>query len=331
MLACEYPAPPPPSPPRRFVQTGHGAAQDKPAGVVALTCFDLRRQGLVGRMVLCDRSGSRMPAVRENLQRKVGGRTAPRHAAHACQPCGRLPHRARLSSHMSACQVKGVHPPARQGGVRSRCWQCSQPHPTTGLRSPERATDRAPARCLSGVADWGRLRRPGPEHRLLPRGRRGRRSRGLSEGVWGGAAPGSCRAACCMGGGRPPRPGRAPGVQPPPPPPPRCAHPPCPPARPPAALPARRPLPAWPRATWPSSSRQMTHTSPSPQPASGWVPGWLWVPGGGAGLPAQAQRRSSGCSQPAGPATTPCIGEGRVQAFCCRPVVDGCQRLAARQ
>jgi hypothetical protein len=32
---------------RRFVQTSFGAAADKPAGVVALTCFDLRRFGKV--------------------------------------------------------------------------------------------------------------------------------------------------------------------------------------------------------------------------------------------------------------------------------------------
>jgi hypothetical protein len=30
------------------VQTSYGAAADKPAGVVALTCFDLRRFGKVG-------------------------------------------------------------------------------------------------------------------------------------------------------------------------------------------------------------------------------------------------------------------------------------------
>eukprot|EP00879_Flechtneria_rotunda_P032041 GHRR01035190.1.p1 GENE.GHRR01035190.1~~GHRR01035190.1.p1 ORF type:complete len:274 (+),score=103.00 GHRR01035190.1:243-1064(+) len=55
-----------------FVQTQHGAAADKPAGVVALTCFDLRRQGKVKRLVLCDRCGTRMPAVRENIHNKIG-------------------------------------------------------------------------------------------------------------------------------------------------------------------------------------------------------------------------------------------------------------------
>ncbi|KAG2442217.1 hypothetical protein HYH02_009701 [Chlamydomonas schloesseri] len=55
-----------------FVPTAHGAASDKPAGVVALTCFELRRQGLVGRIALCDMYGSRMPAVRATVAAKIG-------------------------------------------------------------------------------------------------------------------------------------------------------------------------------------------------------------------------------------------------------------------
>lgn len=55
-----------------FVQTAYGAAADKPAGVVALTCFDLRRFGKVRRMVLCDRCGTRMPAVRATMEAKIG-------------------------------------------------------------------------------------------------------------------------------------------------------------------------------------------------------------------------------------------------------------------
>lgn len=55
-----------------FVQTSFGAAADKPAGVVALTCFDLRRLGKVRRMVLCDRCGTRMPAVRATMEAKIG-------------------------------------------------------------------------------------------------------------------------------------------------------------------------------------------------------------------------------------------------------------------
>eukprot|EP00775_Hariotina_reticulata_P013222 gene13222-13353_t len=56
----------------RFVQTSFGAAADKPAGVVALTCFDLRRLGKVKRLVLCDRCGTRMPAVRATMEAKIG-------------------------------------------------------------------------------------------------------------------------------------------------------------------------------------------------------------------------------------------------------------------
>ncbi|KAF8062958.1 ydgJ [Scenedesmus sp. PABB004] len=55
-----------------FVQTSFGAAADKPAGVVALTCFDLRRLGKVRRLVLCDRCGTRMPAVRATMEAKIG-------------------------------------------------------------------------------------------------------------------------------------------------------------------------------------------------------------------------------------------------------------------
>eukprot|EP00878_Enallax_costatus_P003292 GHUV01003495.1.p1 GENE.GHUV01003495.1~~GHUV01003495.1.p1 ORF type:complete len:426 (+),score=94.81 GHUV01003495.1:198-1475(+) len=55
-----------------YVQTGVGAASDKPAGVVALTCFDLRRLGKVKRLVLCDRCGTRMPSVRATMDQKIG-------------------------------------------------------------------------------------------------------------------------------------------------------------------------------------------------------------------------------------------------------------------
>ncbi|GLI67187.1 hypothetical protein VaNZ11_011405 [Volvox africanus] len=54
-----------------YVPTAHGAASDKPAGVVALTCFELRRQGLVDRIVLCDMYGKRMPEVRATVRRKI--------------------------------------------------------------------------------------------------------------------------------------------------------------------------------------------------------------------------------------------------------------------
>ena len=54
------------------VFTEAGAAPDKPAGVVAISFADMRRRGLVGEMVLCDAVGTRMPAVRETMQRKIG-------------------------------------------------------------------------------------------------------------------------------------------------------------------------------------------------------------------------------------------------------------------
>ncbi|GBF95493.1 D-galacturonic acid reductase [Raphidocelis subcapitata] len=74
-----------------FVQTAHGAATDKPAGVVALTCFDLRRSGLVGRMVLCDRCGTRMPAVRATIEAKIGSVYAGLDTALECFPADDVP------------------------------------------------------------------------------------------------------------------------------------------------------------------------------------------------------------------------------------------------
>lgn len=53
------------------VPTKGGAASDKPAGVVAITLFDLRRSGKVGRMVLCDAGGGRFPAIRDTLRIKI--------------------------------------------------------------------------------------------------------------------------------------------------------------------------------------------------------------------------------------------------------------------
>eukprot|EP00271_Cylindrocystis_brebissonii_P003773 TRINITY_DN15026_c0_g1_i1.p1 TRINITY_DN15026_c0_g1~~TRINITY_DN15026_c0_g1_i1.p1 ORF type:complete len:406 (-),score=60.89 TRINITY_DN15026_c0_g1_i1:204-1421(-) len=55
-----------------YVPTKDGAASDKPAGVVAVTLFDLRRFGKVNRLVMCDVSGLNFPAVRANLQNKIG-------------------------------------------------------------------------------------------------------------------------------------------------------------------------------------------------------------------------------------------------------------------
>mmetsp|Transcript_39454 Transcript_39454/g.111807 ORF Transcript_39454/g.111807 Transcript_39454/m.111807 type:complete len:273 (-) Transcript_39454:1025-1843(-) len=55
-----------------YVPTVAGAASDKPAGVVALSLFDLRRLGEVSRLVLCDICGTKLPKVRETLKRKIG-------------------------------------------------------------------------------------------------------------------------------------------------------------------------------------------------------------------------------------------------------------------
>ncbi|GAX83835.1 hypothetical protein CEUSTIGMA_g11259.t1 [Chlamydomonas eustigma] len=55
-----------------YVPTTHGAASDKPAGVVALTCFDLRRLGMVQRILLCDICGIKLPEVRHTIKSKIG-------------------------------------------------------------------------------------------------------------------------------------------------------------------------------------------------------------------------------------------------------------------
>lgn len=54
----------------------HGAAStsDKGAGVVALTLFELRRQGRVGRLALAGTDGTKLPGIRAHLQECVAGR-----------------------------------------------------------------------------------------------------------------------------------------------------------------------------------------------------------------------------------------------------------------
>lgn len=61
-----------PLPILRCVFTAAGAAPDKPAGVVAITFTDLRRRGKIGKMVLVDAVGERMPAVRDTMAQKIG-------------------------------------------------------------------------------------------------------------------------------------------------------------------------------------------------------------------------------------------------------------------
>lgn len=52
----------------------HGSASqsDKSAGVVALTCFDLRDSGTVGRLLMSGTNGNRFPAIREHLDSVIG-------------------------------------------------------------------------------------------------------------------------------------------------------------------------------------------------------------------------------------------------------------------
>mmetsp|Transcript_22542 Transcript_22542/g.72556 ORF Transcript_22542/g.72556 Transcript_22542/m.72556 type:complete len:425 (+) Transcript_22542:3-1277(+) len=50
---------------------GHASSSDKSKGVVALTLFDLRKQGKVGRMALCGTNGTKMPGIRTHLDSAI--------------------------------------------------------------------------------------------------------------------------------------------------------------------------------------------------------------------------------------------------------------------
>ncbi|GBG62697.1 hypothetical protein CBR_g31714 [Chara braunii] len=54
-----------------FVRGQHGAASDKPAGVIAVTLIDLRRRGLVNRLALCNSTGLEFKPIREQLRTKI--------------------------------------------------------------------------------------------------------------------------------------------------------------------------------------------------------------------------------------------------------------------
>ncbi|MEM1082808.1 MAG: Gfo/Idh/MocA family oxidoreductase [Verrucomicrobiota bacterium] len=56
----------------------HGAASssDKGAGVIALSLFELRRQGLIDRIAMAGTNGTKFPGIREHLQRCIGDRYA---------------------------------------------------------------------------------------------------------------------------------------------------------------------------------------------------------------------------------------------------------------
>ena len=55
-----------------FVPTKNGAAADKPAGVTGLVLFDLRRRGIIDRILLADAIGTRLPQAREAMLNKIG-------------------------------------------------------------------------------------------------------------------------------------------------------------------------------------------------------------------------------------------------------------------
>ena len=51
---------------------GKAAESDKSAGVVAITMLDLRRRGLVDRLLLAGTKGTKQPGIREHLRRVIG-------------------------------------------------------------------------------------------------------------------------------------------------------------------------------------------------------------------------------------------------------------------
>ena len=55
-----------------YVPTAAGAAPDKRCGVTAIVLFDLRRRGKVGRILLADADGRRLPLARACMDEKIG-------------------------------------------------------------------------------------------------------------------------------------------------------------------------------------------------------------------------------------------------------------------
>ena len=55
-----------------YVPTAAGAAADKRCGVTAIVLFDLRRRGRVGRVLLADADGRRLPLARACMDEKIG-------------------------------------------------------------------------------------------------------------------------------------------------------------------------------------------------------------------------------------------------------------------
>lgn len=52
---------------------GAAAAPDKKAGVIGVTLFDLRRRGIVDRLLMAGTNGTRFPEIRRHLQQSVAG------------------------------------------------------------------------------------------------------------------------------------------------------------------------------------------------------------------------------------------------------------------
>ena len=75
-----------------YVPTAAGAASDKPAGVVAITCFDLRRLGLLDRIVLCDICGTKLPAARQTLKTKIADVYKGMDVSLECFPADEVQH-----------------------------------------------------------------------------------------------------------------------------------------------------------------------------------------------------------------------------------------------
>jgi len=70
---------------------GSAAASDKGAGVVALTLFDLRRRGVVDRLLMAGTNGTKFPGIREHFERVVGERYAGLDLAFDSYPADDVP------------------------------------------------------------------------------------------------------------------------------------------------------------------------------------------------------------------------------------------------
>jgi D-galacturonate reductase len=55
-----------------YVPTAAGAAADKRCGVTAICLFDMRRRGMVNRILLADADGTRLPLARACMAEKIG-------------------------------------------------------------------------------------------------------------------------------------------------------------------------------------------------------------------------------------------------------------------